>query len=124
MMTRKLIKLDPATGNYAEVDKVRLKREAIALFEYIKTHIDPNFDEHGIWKWVAPLCTGVLDGTLKLPMNSSERPLKYAIREGMLPSDFEDLYASFSITVTGMAREILDKTEVDGVTYMYADFEE
>ncbi len=123
-MIRKLVRLDPTTGNYAEVDSVRLKREANELLDHIKTHIDPSVDPNGIWKWVVPLCVGALNETLPLPMNSSDRPLKYAIREGLLPNDFEELYASFAITISGMARAILDKVEIDGNTYMYADFEE
>ena len=35
-MIRKLVKLDPATGDYAEVDKVRLNRETITLVDFIK----------------------------------------------------------------------------------------
>ncbi len=123
-MIRKLVKLDPATGDYSEVDEVRLKRETHILLNYIRTHIDPKNDEHGIWKWVVPLCQGILDGTLILPVPFSTLPLKYAVREGLLPDDFFNLYAEFGLTISGTAREILDKVEIDGNTYMYADFEE
>ena len=64
-MIRKLVKLDSNTGDYAEVDKIRAKREARVLLDHIQKHIDPNQDEHGIWKWVVPLCQGVLNETLK-----------------------------------------------------------
>lgn len=122
-MIRKLVKLDPSTGDYAEIDEVRLKREARVLLDYIKTHIDPNSDEHEIWKWVVPLCQGAIDGTLTLPVPFSTLPLKYAVREGLLPDDFFDLYAEFGLTISGTAREILSKVDIDGMTYMHADFE-
>jgi hypothetical protein len=123
-MIRRLIKLDPATGDYSEIDEARLKRETRLLLEYIKKHIDPKTDEHGIWKWVVPLCQGVVDGTLILPMPFFTLPLKYAVREGLLPDDFFNLYAEFSLTISGTAREMLDNVNIDGNTYMYADFED
>ena len=124
-MIRRLVKLDPATGNYTEVDKVRLKREALALLDYIKTHTDPNSDEHGIWKWVVPLCEAVLNNTLTLPVPYSDLPLKYAIREGLLPNDFEVLYADFAATLSGLRFTScsLDTVFIDGVAHAHVDFE-
>lgn len=122
-MIRKLVKINPLTGDYAEVDKVRLKRETKDLLNYIKKHVDPNADEHEIWKWVVPLCESVLNETVDLPIKFSELPLQHAIQEGLLPKAFSELYSSFAITISGMAREILDNVDVNGVTYTYADFE-
>lgn len=123
-MIRKLVKLDSVTGNYAEVDKTRLKREARNLLDFIHKNIDPKMDDYKIWNLVAPLCQGVLDETLKLPVPYSDLPLKYEVREGLLPEDFYRLYAEFKLTISGIAREILENVEVDGVAYTYADFEE
>jgi hypothetical protein len=125
-MIRRLIKLDPATGNYAEVDAPRLKREALALLDYINIHIDPKSDEHSILKWVVPLCEAVLNDTLKLPVPYSDLPLKYAIREGQLPNDFEVLYSDFAATLSGsrFSRDSQEKIFIDGLAYAYVDFEE
>lgn len=122
-MIRKLVRIDPITGDYAEVDTVRLKREAQDLLTYIKNNIDPNRDELGIWKWVMPMCEKVLNGTIILPIKFSDLPLKFATREGLLPEEFSKLYSSFSITISGTAREIFTNVEVNGVSYTYADFE-
>lgn len=123
-MRRKLVKLDTDTGNYAEVDKTRLKREARNLLDFIHKNIDPNTDEHKILNLVAPLCQGILDETLKVPVPYSDLPLKYEVREGLLPENFYRLYAEFKLTISGIAREILESVEIGGVAYTYADFEE
>lgn len=122
-MIRKLVKIYPLTGDYVEVDKVRLKREVHELINYIKQNIDPNADENEIWKWVVPLCESVLNETADLPIKFSELPLQHAIQEGLFPRKFSELYSSFSITISGMARKIYDNVDVNGVTYTYADFE-
>ena len=122
-MIRKLVRVDPLTGDYAEVDGVRLKREAQELLDYIRQHIDPNNDDLEIWKWIVPICDAVLNDAIALPVKFSDLPLQYASREGLLPKTFSELYSSFSITISGTAREILANVDVNGVPYTYADFE-
>lgn len=119
-----LVKLDPNTYRYTQVDVVRLKREAKALLDFIHTHIDPAHDEQGIWKWVVPLCEGVLQNRIKLPIPVEDRPLKYQIREGLLPRDFEELYAPFLLTITGSPRSRTQEIVINGELYTYVDFEE
>ncbi len=119
-----LVKLDPETYHYTQVDVVRLKREAKALLDFIYTHIDPAHDEHGIWKWVVPLCEGVLQNKVELPIPVEDRPLKYQTREGLLPRDLEELYAPFSLTITGSPRNLTQKILINGELYTYVDFEE
>lgn len=122
-MIRKLVRVDPSTGDYAEIDSVRLKREAQELLDYVRQHIDPNDDDLGIWKWVVPICNAVLNDAIALPVKFSELPLQYASREGLLPKEFSELYSSFSLTISGTAREILGNVDLNGVLYTYADFE-
>ncbi|MDQ1816575.1 hypothetical protein RBA41_25065 [Massilia sp. CCM 9210] len=121
---RKLVKLDGQTGDYAEVDKIRLKREARELIEYIKKNIDPNKDEYGIWTSVVPLCQDVLAEKIPLPVSFFSLPLRYESREQLLETGFDELFSEFKLTISGAAREILDEVVIDGVRYMYADFEE
>jgi len=118
-----LIKLDPITRRYAQVDVVRLKRETGTLLDFIYTNIDPVHDEHEIWKWVVPLCERVLQDNLELPIPIQDRPLKYQIREGLLPRDFEEIYAPFLLTITGSPRSETPEILIDGELYTYADFE-
>lgn len=121
---RKLVKVDEETGDYAEVDTVRLKRETRELMNFIQANIDPNKDPHRIWTSLVPLCRAVLAQTISLPVPFFELPLRYESREGLLDADFDELFSGFALTISGTAREILDEVVIDGVRYMYADFEE
>lgn len=123
-MMRKLIKLHPVTKSYLEVDKIKLERLSAILLDFIKSNISPLNDPHNIWKLVAPLCEGVLNNTLKVPISYDDLPLKYAIREGLLDDDFEDIYAPFSNTITGTATKITQDVEISGELYTYVDFED
>ncbi|MDQ1832569.1 MULTISPECIES: hypothetical protein [Massilia] len=121
---RRLVKLIGDTGLYAEVDLVKLRRLSRELLSYIQINISPHEDEYEIWKWVVPMCTAVLDGTIRLPVPFLDLPLNYPMREGLLPTDFQKIYAAFKIVACGMAVEVLEKVVIDGATYAYADFEE
>jgi hypothetical protein len=123
-MTRKLIPIDPETGRYARVDMKRLERETHELLCFIEANITPENDEFQILKYVRPLCIEVLTDKVKLPLDSSELPLKYYIREGMLPRDFQHIYSCFAVTITGLSTEISERITIDGVQYKYADFED
>jgi hypothetical protein len=123
-MARKLVRWNPATGRYAEVDKVRLTREAQTLLDFIKANIDPAADKFGIWKTVVPLLKGVLNYTIKTPIPFSDLPLRYEVHEGLLPRDFDRLYAEFQLTISGIAREMSGNVDVNGVPHTYVDFED
>ncbi|NHZ66878.1 hypothetical protein [Massilia genomosp. 1] len=121
---RKLVKVNEQTGDYAEVDKVRLKRETHELMNFIQTNIAQSKDKYGVWTSLVPLCRAVLAETISLPVPFFELPLRYESREGLLDADFDELLCGFTLTISGTAREILDEVVIDGVRYMYADFEE
>lgn len=120
---QQLIKLDPKTHRYTQVDVIRLKREAKTLLDFIYTNINPANDEHGILKWVVPLCEKVLQDKVELPISIQDRPLKYQVREGLLPRDFEELYAPFLITITGSPRNEVKELQINGEHYTYVNFE-
>lgn len=121
---RKLVRVDEQTGDYAEVDTVRLKRETRELVNFIKVNIDPHNDPYGIWTSLVPLCRAVLAGTVSLPFPYFNLPLRYEIREGLVDVNFDGRFSEFALTISGTAREILDEVVIDGIRYMYADFEE
>ena len=121
---KKLIKLDPISKRYAEVDVVKLERVTEQLLEFIYQEIPPTDDSFGVWQWVVPLCKGVLNNTLALPVPYEDLPLKYPMREGLLSDEFEKIYAPFANTITGTPLTKTDKVEIDGILYAYADFEE
>lgn len=123
LIARKLVKLDELTGDYAEVDKVRLKREAQELIQYIKKNIDPSKDAYGIWAKVVPLCQDVLAEKISLPVPFFNLPLRHESREQLLEPGFDEIFSEFKLTISGAPREILDEVIIDGVRYMYADFE-
>lgn len=124
LIKRRLVRVDEQTGDYAEVDTARLKRETQELIDYIHANVDPNKDPYGIWISVVPLCRAVQAETISLPVPFFELPLRYESREGFLDAAFDELFCEFVLTISGTAREILDEVVIDGVRYMYADFEE
>ncbi|NHZ93574.1 hypothetical protein F2P45_31910 [Massilia sp. CCM 8733] len=121
---RRLVKLLGDTYRYAEIDERRLKRETIALLDYIRKNIDPDKDENNVWKWVVPLCEKVMARTVHLPLPFSELPLKHAVRERLLTPEFEKVLAEFSLTISGSPREVYEEIVIDGVRHAYVDFEE
>jgi hypothetical protein len=121
---KRLVRLLGDTYRYAEIDERRLRRETVALLDYIRNNIDPNKDENEVWKWVVPLCEKVLAGAIHLPLPFSELPLKHAVRERLLTPDFEKVLAEFSLTISGSPREVYEEIIINGVRHAYADFEE
>lgn len=120
---KRLVKLDPISKRFTEVDRVKLERVAQDLIDFIQNNISPYNDPFDIWKWVVPLCEGVLDNTLKLPLPYDQLPLKYPMREGLLPDAFEKIYAPFSNTITGTPIVKTEKIEINGALYAEVDFE-
>jgi hypothetical protein len=120
---KRLIKLDPVSKRYEEIDEVRLKRLTYILLDFIEKNISLDDDKYGIRKYVIPLCEGFLNNTIKVPIPYSDLPLKYAIREGELSWEFEEIYAPFANTITGTSTKIIEDVIIDGVLYTYVDFE-
>lgn len=122
---KKLIKLNPKTGRFIELDTIRLKRTAKELQVFIAKNIPKNNDPFNIWGGVMPLCEGVLNGTINAPIAFSDLPLTYVLGEGLLSApDFEKIYNPFANTIIGQPLRQLDKIEIDGELYAYADFED
>lgn len=72
---KRLVKLDPISKRFTEVDRVRLEQVAQELLDFIQDKISPHNDPFDIWKWVVPLCEGVLNNiffllNLLLPVSS------------------------------------------------------
>jgi hypothetical protein len=121
---KRLVKLNPISKRFIEVDRVKLERVARDLLDFIQNNISPNNDPFDIWKWVVPLCEGVLNNTLKLPLPYDQLPLKYPMREGLLPDALEKIYAPFSNTITGTPIVKTEKIESNGALYVEVDFED
>jgi len=124
-MYKKLVKLDPSNGwRFSEVDPIALHRKTKALKEYVETCIDPANDPYEIRGQVLPLCNGILDGTLKLPLRIEDEPLGYPYIEGLLPREFEPLWAAFCVATKGTPLEEVEEVLKDGERYGYMEFEE
>lgn len=94
------------------------------LLDFIQDSVEKNSDKYKIWDLVVPLCNGVINEEISLPVPYSDLPLKHEIKEGVLPNDSYKLYADFKLTISGIAREIPEDVEIDGISYTYANFEE
>lgn len=121
---KRLVKLDPKTHRYTEIDIVKAKKQALELLDHINETVSKTTDEHGIWKHVVPLCENVLKDNICLPIPVEDRSLKYQIREGLLTMQFEEKYAPFALTITGTPRELTEEIDINGECYVYVDFED
>ena len=120
---RRLVELDPVTFYTKEVDKVRLAREGRALKEYILS-IPAAADKFDYRGRVLPIVEAALNDTLKLPLHASDEPLKYELREVLLPEDFEELFARFFNTAIGARAEVENPVTRDNKLFAWMDFED
>jgi hypothetical protein len=121
---KRLVKLDPKTHRYTEIDTVKAKKQALELLHHINETVSKTNDEYEIWKHVVPLCENVLTDNIPLPIPAEDRPLKYQIREGLLTRRFEEKYAPFALTITGTPRELTEEIDINGECYTYVEFED
>jgi len=122
-MRRKLIKLNEY-GYFTEIDPIALRRCTLALKEYIDREIPPDRDKYDIRGQVLPLCQGVLDGSLPLPLDFHKLPLKYPDREGLLPDGFYKPWVFFSTYATGGVERLSEPILINGERYCEMEFEE
>lgn len=122
-MYKKLVKLDQY-GSFTEIDPIEVRRTALALRAYIENQLSPADDEYGIREQALPLCLGVLEGTLGLPLDFYQLPLKYPHHEGLLPEAFSKCWSLFCIAVTGIAERLSEPVEIEGEKYCERIFEE
>lgn len=122
-MYRKLVKLTQH-GFFSEVDPIALNRAATALKEYIVNKVTPGNDPYDIKGQALPLCVGVLENRLALPLDFHSLPLRYPDREGLLPAEFSKLWGAFQIEVAGIADMLSEPVVIDGEKYCERMFEE
>lgn len=123
-MISKLVKLNSETGDFTEVDTIRLRREALILKQFLETELDRSVDQYQIYKQVMPLVEAALSGQLKLPFPYSDWPLKYPSREDLLPRNFTDLYSPFKLTASGAPFEELKTQIINGEKFAMMEFEQ
>lgn len=119
-----LVKINPASGRFIEIDTIRLAREAKLLLDYIKLNINDKNDIHEIRRLVIPLCEKALRGEIKVAMPIDDIPLQYQIKERLLSEDFVDLFADFYITATGTPEDEINPIDINGDKFTYLEFEE
>lgn len=120
---RRLVELDPETLRFTEVDRKRLRREGGALRAYLNGLTSEN-DRLGLRAQVGQLVDAVLRGTRTLPLDLCEVPFGRENTEGMLPRDFEELYAAFFVTALGEHREPPQIVEMEDKKWAWMDFED
>ncbi len=121
---KRLIKLAPDTKCYSEIDPIKLRRVCLNLLDFINAQVPKDKDSLGLWKKVVPLCDNAAKNLLKSPINFSDLPLSYELREGLLPDNFERIYAIFALTITGTPDGKLEVIDIEGELYAHVDFED
>lgn len=122
-MYQKRVKLTQY-GLFSEVDPIALHRTATALKAYIKSKLTPDNDPYDIKEQALPLCVGVLEHRLSLPLDFYSFPLKHPEREGFLPEDFVKPWKAFRIEATGIDEMLSEPVVIDGEKYCERIFEE
>ena len=122
-MYKKLVKLNQY-GFFTEVDPIELERTAKALKAYLENDFPSEESAYDVRDAVLPLCVGVLEGTLPLPLDRYELPYRYPELEDVLPARLIKLYRGFRIAATGIAERLSEPVVIDGERYCERIFEE
>jgi hypothetical protein len=123
---RRLVEIDPETFYAREVDTRRLKREAQELKTYL-LELNPRDDTVGLRRLIMPFCDQALAGTLDLPVDVGRKPILTSRIEdmgGTVPPGFEELYARFFNTATGVRAEVEAPVHKDGRVWAWMEFED
>lgn len=121
---KKLVRIDPASGRYIDIDPKKLSRDAKRLETFVRNNIDPTNDTLGVYAELLPLCKKVVDQQRNTSIPLEELPLRYPFREGLLPRGLDALYAEFSATITGTPLDVIHIVEVNGVPCAEVEFED
>lgn len=113
-MYSKLVRIHPLTKRFTDVDRFRLRREAMNLQSYLETELDHRADTYEIYNNVNPLVKAALTDTLSLPFDPSNWPLTYVFSEGLLPRSFTKIFSKFKLTASGTALDELEIQTIDG----------
>ena len=121
---KKLVRIDPASGRFIDIDPKKLARDAKSLEAFVLNNIDPANDALGVYSHLLPLCKEVADQQRTTSIPLEELPLRYPFREGLLPPGLEVLYAEFSATITGTPVDVVHIVDVNGVPCAEVEFED
>lgn len=128
-MIKKLLKINPETHRFYEVDPIPLERTAKHLKQLIEeiVHCDDPF---GINDEILPLVNRVLSEGEPLPLkNSLNMPsaLRWALHEGHLEDAYNNIvsaFHSFEFYATASAIIPLEEEWINGERYAWVMFEE
>lgn len=123
-MFRKLVKLDPKNGGrFCEVDHIRLKREVLALKDYLENRMED--DAYNARKRSLKLCEDLLNNRIRLPINGDHiGGWGYPCSERWLPESFCTRFRRVESAATGSPLDLPEIQGIDGEEYAYMDFEE
>lgn len=121
---KKLVRIDPTSGRYIDIDPKKLAKDAKNLEAFVRQNIDPATDTLGIYSELLPLCKKVADQQPNTAIPLEDLPLRYPFREGLLPSGLEALYSEFSATITGTPLDVVHIVEVNGLPCAEVEFED
>ena len=119
---KKLVRINPVTGRYIDIDRKRLALEAAELEKYILDEIDPKDDKNGIIKKLLPMCEKAKRLEYTEALGREDLPLKYQLREGLLPNDLDRLFSKFAATITGTPIESISIIDVGGEPHAEIEF--
>jgi hypothetical protein len=130
-MYKKLVRYDE--WHYAEVDPVRLKRQAIRLKEQIESKIHLDDDPYCFYSRTMPLVEAAIRGEISASVNGRESRyisgnFNHDESEGTLPlqydKDFTRALAGFDVTVQGLSLEETEDIVINGEVYGRLELEE
>jgi hypothetical protein len=123
---KKLVELDPNTLTTKEFDCVKIARSATELRAYL-LQLSPADDQFHIKDQVLPIVERALEGTLNLPFEVQQKPLRYESTEGLLPREYNKLAAPFFVAIYGMSglgTDALQPIHKDGKIFAWMEFED
>ena len=121
---KKLVRIDPKSGRYIDIDPKKLARDAKSLEAFVRKNIDPANDSLGVYSELLPLCKQVADQRRNTAIPLEDLPLRYPFREGLMPQGLAALYSEFSATITGTPLDVIHIVDVNGVPHAEVEFED
>ena len=99
----KLVKRDKKFGYLTEIDQIAMRREALALRDYINSAPPEEEAKYNYKKKVIPIINKALSGRLKIPFEGDIFNVRYQIEgyEPMLTDEFKKYYYPFLFRIKG-----------------------
>lgn len=117
-MPSKFVRYDKSISARLELDQPGIQRAARHLLDAITNAVATGSVQEAHLQPLIEYAQAGLRGEITYPHNWQVDPMRYELRERLLPSEVSDAYAAYTFFTHGMLRDIPKFTEINGQTYV------